>query len=458
MLQLRPYQLQAVNQMRTLMQQGCKSILYQGATGSGKTALTAHMLHTAASKGMRSLFIVHRRELIKQSTRAFALEGVRHGIISAGFTEDRRHLVQLGSIQTLIRRAQRMGAPKLIVWDEAHHLASDSWKKFYSYFPQSFSVGLTATPYRLDGRGLGEFFNELIEGPSVQSLIAAGYLSPYKLYAPMRVSTEGIHTKMGDFVRSELSSVMDKPSITGSAVEHYRRYCNEASAVVFAVSVQHSQHITAQFQAAGIKAAHVDGETPSEIRDKAIADFKSGDVKVLSNVELFGEGFDVPRLECAILLRPTQSLGLYLQQVGRALRPAPGKTTAIILDHVGNCERFGLPDEDRTWSLLGREGRRRKNDEASTSVRVCPKCFAAQIQGRTSCKFCGFVFETKAREIEEKEGELEEVKRVEARKEQGHADSLEDLTRLGIARGYKFPRRWAYYIFKSRQAKRLNHV
>ena len=377
MIQLRPYQLQAVNQMRTLMQKGCKSILYQGATGSGKTALTAHMLHTAQSKGMRSFFIVHRRELIKQSTNAFALEGLRHGIIAAGFFEDPRHLVQLAGIQTLSRRYRRGYSPRLIVWDECHHLAAGSWKALFEAYPQAYHIGLSATPERLDGQGLGTFFKEMIHGPSVQQLITDGYLSPYKLYAPMRVSTDGVHTKMGDFVRSELSSVMDKPSITGDAVEHYRRYCNAASAVVFAVSIQHSRHIDEKFLASGIKAAHVDGETPQEERDQTIEAFKSGDIKVPSNVELFGEGFDVPTIQAAILLRPTQSLGLYLQQVGRALRPAPGKATAIILDHVGNCERFGLPDEDRAWSLEGRDGRKRGGNSENTSVRVCPKCFAA---------------------------------------------------------------------------------
>lgn len=444
------------------MQQGCKTILIQSPTGSGKTALTAHMLHTAASKGMRSLFVVHRRELIKQSTNAFALEGLRHGIISAGFLEDRRHIVQLGSIQTLVRRAARFGPPKLVVWDECHHLAAGSWASLFKAWPDSFHVGLTATPERLDGQGLGSFFKEMIHGPSVQTLIEQGYLSPYKLYAPMKVNIGGVHTRMGDYVRSELSSAVDKPSITGDAVAHYKKYCSGKRAIVFAVSVQHSKHVVDKFRAEGINAEHVDGETPSDERDNAIRRFKEGNLTVLSNIELFGEGFDTPGIEAVILLRPTQSLGLYLQQIGRGLRPAEGKTETIILDHVGNCERFGLPDEDRSWTLLGRDKRNSKKDGVVSSIKTCPKCFACQVPGRPSCKFCGFIFETKPREVAEKEGELAEVDiqilRQKRAREQGGAESLEDLYRIGVERKYKFPRRWAQHVFQARQARKLGKV
>lgn len=459
MIQLRPYQLQAVNQMRTLMQQGCKSILYQGATGSGKTALTAHMLHTAASKGMRSFFIVHRRELIKQSTNAFALEELKHGIISAGFFEDKRHLVQLASIQTLARRAFRYAQPRLIIWDEVHHIAAGSWAKLFGSFRDAFHIGLTATPERLDGQGLSTYFKEMINGPSVQSLIEQGYLSPYKLYAPMTVNVDSVHTRMGDYVRTELAEKLDRPSITGDAVAHYKKYCYGKRAVVFCVSVAHSKHVVDQFLANGIQAAHVDGESNQEERDGAIKKFREGTIQVLSNVELFGEGFDVSSIEAAILLRPTQSLGLYLQQVGRALRPAQEKDHAIILDHVGNCQRFGLPDEDRSWSLAGRAERSHKKEGVATSVRICPSCFAAQVAGAPACKFCGFRYEVSGREITEKEGELSEVDLERIRRnrlrDQGHAESLTALIELGKQRRYKNPYYWAKMIFNARQARKI---
>jgi len=461
-IQLRPYQSKIIDETRALMQKGCRSILIQSPTGSGKTALTAHMLHTAAGKGMRSLFIVHRRELIKQSTRAFALEGLKHGIISAGFFEDRRYLVQLASVQTLARRLTRHHFPSLIVWDEAHHVAAKSWESIFKQFGRAYHIGLTATPERLDGRGLAGFFKEMIHGPSVQALIDSKFLSPYKLYAPMKINVGAVHTRMGDYVKSELSSIVDRPSITGDVLVHYRRFCAGKRAVIFCVSVAHSKHIAEQFNSAGIRAAHVDGETPQEERDGKIEDFRAGSIKVLANVDLFGEGFDVPAIEAAILLRPTQSLALYLQQVGRALRPSDGKDQAIILDHVGNYERFGLPDEERNWSLEGRSMRNREDKSNGISVKVCPRCFAAQIAGQPRCKFCGFVFEAKPREIDQRDGELGEVDiellRQKRASEQGHAETVEELTQIGIARGYRFPRRWAHHVFQARQAKKLGKV
>lgn len=459
---LRPYQSDIIARTRSLMQKGCRSILIQAPCGSGKTLLTTHMLHTAASRGMRSLFVVHRRELIKQSTRAFALEGVRHGIISAGFFEDRRPLVQLASVQTLARRFARYAEPSLIVWDEAHHLAAGSWSKIFSQYARAYHIGLTATPERLDGQGLGTYFREMIHGPSIQTLIEQGFLSPYKLYAPSTVSMAGIHTRMGDYEKRELNSVVDRPSITGNAIEHYKRLCLGRRAVVFCASLQHSRHVVEQFNAVGIRAAHIDGDTPQEERDAAIEAFKKGDIQVLSNVEIFGEGFDVPAIEAAILLRPTQSLGYYLQQVGRALRPSQGKSGALILDHVGNCTRHGLPDQDREWSLEGRSARNGKEGGAGVSVKICPHCFAAQVAGQLSCKFCGFIFEVQAREVPEKKGELSQIDieaaRIAARRAQGRAETLEELTAIGVARKYKFPRRWAYYVFKARQGRKLGQV
>lgn len=457
-LTLRPYQSDIVRQTRTLMLRGARSILIQSPTGSGKTALTAHMLATAAAKGMGSWFIVHRRELVRQSLRAFSQAGINPGVVATGFFEDDRRSVQIASIQTLARRYKRVRRPRLVVWDECHHIAAGSWSTIFNALPDAFHIGLTATPERLDGQGLGEFFQEMINGPSVSRLIEDGFLSPYKMFAPSGVSLAGIHTRMGDFVASELQAAVDKPTITGDAIKHYRRHSDGKRAVVFCVSVEHSKHVVTQFQAAGIPAAHVDGETDVSERDAAIRKFEAGTIKVLSNVELFGEGFDLPAIEAAILLRPTQSLGLYLQQVGRALRPSPGKDHAVILDHAGNCERHGLPDEDREWSLEGRDTRRKGSSDAGF-VRVCPKCFAAQIPGSAMCRYCAHVFEAKPRQVEQVEGDLQEIDpaiiRRERAKEQGKAQTLEQLTAIGIQRGYKHARRWAHHIFQARQAKRL---
>jgi len=439
------------------MQRGRRSILIQSPTGSGKTALTAHMLGASASKRMPSWFIVHRRELVKQSIRAFHKVGVYHGVISAGFAEDAKPLVQIASIQTLANRFQKLRRPKLIIWDECHHIAAGSWAKIFAAFPDAFHIGLTATPERLDGAGLGQWFTEMINGPSVSWLIENKYLSPYRLFTPTGVNLDGIHTRMGDFVKSELSAAVDKPTITGNAIREYTKRARGKRAVVFCVSVEHSKHVVSEFIAAGIKAEHVDGETDPQERDAAIRRFESGETLVLSNVELFGEGFDLPAIEVAILLRPTQSLSLHLQQVGRVLRPSPGKECALILDHAGNTERLGLPDEDRAWSLVGREQSRKSKTDQGPSVKICQKCFAAQFPGRQTCSYCGTPFELKPREVNEVEGDLVEVdpELIRRRQEQGKSQTLEELIELGRQRGYKRPHLWAKHIFNARQAKKL---
>lgn len=439
------------------MQSGVYSILIQSPTGSGKTLLTAHMLKTAAAKGLSSWFVVHRRELIKQSIRTFAEMSIDHGVVAAGFMEARRQAIQIASIQTLARRYAALKPPKLIVWDECHHIAAGSWAAIFQAFPKAFHIGLTATPERLDGKGLEKWFRVMVTGPSTADLIARGYLAPYKLFAPAGIDTSAIHTRMGDFAANELAEAADKPSITGDAIEHYKKHAAGKRAVVFCVSIKHSKHVVDQFNAAGISAAHVDGETETEERDNTIRRFERGEIKVVSNVELFGEGFDLPALEVAILLRPTQSLGLYLQQVGRALRPFPGKEAAIILDHAGNCQRHGLPCDEREWTLAGRADRKKKNGDPASSVRVCGKCFAAARIGATACSYCGTPFAIKSRQVEEKEGELEQVDPAtfKARKVQGSARTFDELVALGKERGYKRPYLWAKHVFNARQARTI---
>lgn len=456
-LKLRPYQEAIINSARDLMSRGVRKILIQAPTGSGKTALTASMLGTAAARGLDSWFIVHRRELVNQSTAAFDLAGVQHGIISSGFIPNHSKKVQVCSIGTLKNRYGILRKPRLIVWDECHHQSAGTWAKIFEAFPGAYHIGLTATPQRLDGSGLDKFYSAIVNGPSVSWLIDNGFLSKYKLYAPTNISVAGVHSRMGDFVKSELEALMDKPTITGCAIGEYMKRAKDKRAVVFAVSIEHSKHIAYQFCHNGIKAEHVDGETNIKDRDAAIARFRSGETKVLTNVDLFGEGFDLPAIECAILLRPTKSLGLYLQQVGRTLRPSPGKDCAIILDHVGNYERHGLPDDDREWTLSGRKKINKRQD--SVSVRVCPSCFAAQPMGGHLCMFCGFMFEVKKREIEIVDGDLVEVDHQALRKsrlvEVYTAKTMDDLVSLGRKRGYKNPYWWAKQVFNNRQRKKL---
>jgi superfamily II DNA or RNA helicase len=345
-----------------------------------------------------------------------------------------------------------------ILVHNCHHIAAKSWENIFNAYPNAFHIGLTATPERLDGKGLRKYFDEMIEGPTVEWLIENEFLAPYKLYAPGNVSMDGVGKQMGDYKRSDLISVVDKPRITGDAIREYRKVADGKRAVVFCVSVKHSQHVVDSFNAAGIPAVHLDGESHTAYRDDCLKRFQSGEIKILSNVDLFSEGFDVPALEVVIMLRPTQSLGMYLQQVGRALRPSPGKSEAIILDHVGNYERHGLPDQVRQWSLDGKAGRLGGNKAEGPAVKVCDNCFAAQPAYASECKYCGHGFAKAPREVEQVDGDLvevdpDEIRKKNERKIQGRARTFAELVELGKQRGYKKPYGWAKYIFNARQAK-----
>lgn len=451
-MNLRPYQAELVSSIRNEFVHGTRSVLVTSPTGSGKTLLTAYMLKEAAARGKRCWFVVHRRELVRQSLRAFGAIGLEAGVISSGFPEEPALLVQVVSIGTVARRLKQCKPPDLIVWDECHHSAAGAWQAVRAEYSGAFHVGLTATPQRLDGKGLDDYFSKMLHGPSVPWLIDNGFLSPFKYYAPAGIDVTGVKTSRGDYDRRGLSLAADKPTVTGSAVKHYLRLCPGKRAIAFAVGVQHSMHIASEFNAAGIPAAHLDGDTPSDERDRTLAKFAEGSILVLSNVELFGEGFDVPGIEACLLLRPTQSLALHLQQVGRALRPAPGKEYAVILDHAGNATRHGMPDEIRPWTLEAND----KKPSAKTQevrCRVCPRCFGAQRPGAKACPYCGAAFEPTKREIEQVEGELKEIKKIEAKKEVGRARTLDDLVAIGVARGYSSPKLWALHILRARRGR-----
>jgi DNA repair protein RadD len=462
---LRPYQSDSIEEARQLMKQGVKSILFQMATGAGKTVLTGFMLKTSADRGFPSLFIVHRRELVKQSIETFNNVGLEHGVIAQGFPENPRALVQIASVQTLARRLKYLRKPKVIAWDECHHAAAGTWTKIHEAYSDAYHMGLSATPCRLDGKGLNKYFQAMLKGPSIRWLIENGYLCDYRIYAPSTINVGNVHTQMGDYKKDELNAASDKPSITGSAIEEYKKLAMGKRAVVFCVSVEHSKHVVEQFNKQGILASHIDGETDNDMRDHILRRFRDGQIKILSNVELFGEGFDLPSLEVAILLRPTQSVGLYLQQVGRALRPSPGKSHAIILDHAGNCARHGLPDEERNWSLEGFKKDTAKK-ESQVKVKTCARCYGVQEPWRKLCKFCNETFAIQSREVEQKEGTLIEVdvEKIRANMEHHKHTSMnelwqcqtrEQLVAYAIKKGYKKPYGYAHMILQGRQKKKL---
>lgn len=457
MTELRDYQQDIVTQARQAFRAGERTVLIQLPTGGGKTVLGSFMVQGSSAKGLCCWWLVHRRELLNQASRTFYEMGIPHGFISGGRSSDPAQRVQIGSVQTVARRLDRLPPPDVIVFDEAHHLGAAQWQQIFEAYRDAKVIGLSATPWRLDGKGLGHWFSTMILGPSPADLMARGSLSNYRLFAPSTPDTSSVATQMGDFKKNDLSAVMDKPSITGDAVQHYRRLAPGKRAVAFACSIEHSLHVVEQFRGSGIAAEHVDGQMDHNERDAIISRFVAGQTLVLSNADLLGEGFDVPAIEAAILLRPTQSLSLHLQQVGRALRPAPGKTEAIILDHAGNSIRHGLPDDEREWTLDDREKRKKKGDEATVAVRQCVKCFRVYSPA-PHCPGCGYAPPTISREVEQKDGVLAEIDpaaiRAARKQEERRAGSVEELTQIGIKRGYKNPAGWARNYFAAREGAR----
>jgi superfamily II DNA or RNA helicase len=402
------------------------------------------------------MILVHRQELMAQCSRSLADIGVAHGLISAKRTADPTHHVQVASVQTLVRRLDHIQAPNLIIMDEAHHAMAGSWARVLSHYPQARVLGVTATPCRLDGGNLGDVFDELIIGPQVSELMAAGYLCPVSYYAPSTVDLAGVHTVAGDYNRKELNERVDKPTITGDAIAHYRKLAHGLPCVVFCASVAHAENVCAQYVSAGYQARVLEGTMTDAARADAVAALADGRITHLVTVDIVSEGFDLPVVTVCQMLRATQSLGLYLQQLGRVMRIHPGKKRAIVLDHVGNVMRHGFAEDHRDWSLEGSVRRGRGSKDAGPKYRQCPQCYAVHPPAPT-CPQCGYAHAIEDRTPDQVAGELEELKadmmRREARREQGRAQTLDDLIAVGRARGMKNPYGWARHVFRARLAR-----
>lgn len=507
-VQLRPYQLTIADDVRAAYRQGFKCPLVVASTGLGKTVIFSYITHGASQRGNPVLLSAHRKEIIRQISMSLAKFGIEHQVIAppklirqiqvAHYKAFDRIFVKsdsavmVGSVQTIVSRFEQIDATinraqaqatkplkLLIVMDEGHHVTENTqWGRVMDrYHGQFKGLGLivTATPERLDGRGLGVghggYADTLIEGPPMKWAIENDYLSPYDVFtSAKKVDTAGVGMRMGDFIAQQLEQAADKPTITGDAIEHYRRRANNMRAVVFCVSVRHSMHVAEMFNAAGIPAAHIDGEVDDDVRDQAIMDFADGKITVLTQVNLVSEGFDLGSIaqkdvtiDCVIDLAPTESLVNFMQRGGRMLRPRPGKC-AVYLDHAGNFMRHGMLEEDRAWSL---EGRKKAKRSASTDdepgidrLSTCPQCFSIHLPAPVCPGTlpigtpCLYEYPVQYREIKEEAGELvkitaeqlDEIRRVK-RVMQGKAQSLDQLMAQGISR----PR--AMKIIQAREVK-----
>ena len=439
---LRPYQQQLIDDVGYEYSEGRRRVCAVAPCGAGKTIMTAWMARGTALSGRRAIFMVHRQELIEQTSATFTAMGIRHGLIAAGAAKEYDLPVQIASVQTLIHRLSQVQAPDLLICDECHHIVANTYRKIVDQFSSSYVLGVTATPERIGGQGLGEIFQSLVLGPSAADLIAAGNLTKYDYYAPpTKFDPAAAHVRFGEYVKNDLLSQMDDADVIGDIVTNYKNLADGKRAICYCINRAHSEHVAASFRAAGIPALHIDGETHKAVRARAIEDFRTGRLQILCNAELLGEGFDVPAMEAVILARPTASLTLYIQQSMRPLRPDPNnpEKRAVIIDHVGNVFRHGMPDEEREWSL---ETKKRK--PRATAIKVCPACYTAVPSTARTCP-CGHVFAAapEERKITETDGTLkkiEAIQRKERRQEVGRARSVSDLTAIALRRGYSL--RW----------------
>ena len=452
MTNLRPYQTQLLDQIRQSMRSH-RRVCAVMPTGAGKSVVIAAIIHAAAAKGRRVLLLAHRRRLINQLSRTVGSWGIEHDVIVPG-RHQRGYAIAVGSVQTVVRRLDKLLPPDLIIIDEAHHLTRDNqWGQVVGHWPNAYLIGKTASPQRLDGRGLGEVFDDLVIGPTPQWLTDEGFLARARIFCPpTAMDTSKLRKVRGEFDMREAAAALEQAKIHGDAVEHYLKIVAPGTALVSCVSVEFADAMAARFNAAGITAKAITGGCSEDDQEQIFDNLGKGIIKVVTYCEMLSEGVDVPSINAAILLRPTASVTMYLQQVGRCLRPKADGSAAIILDHVGNVERHGLPTEERNWTLEGRDKRKR---DAAPSVRMCPRCFAANATTAQVCSECGHEFTTEARELPETAGELVEITAELRRKraEVGGARSMEDLLRLERQRGYKPG--WAKHIMAARQARRV---
>ena len=360
--------------------------------------------------------LTHRREILRQTSLKIAFD---HGLIQAGLNVDLEYPVQVASIQTLWARCMRtskipLPPADIIIIDEAHHIAARTWRVILEAYPNAKRIGLTATPCRSDGRGLGNYFDELILGPQIPELIALKYLVPTTYYAPVEPDLRGVETRQGDYAINQLAARMNREDLVGDIVANWHKHSQRCKTLVFAVDVAHSVHIKDEFTRAGVRAEHVDGSTPKTERDAILTRLASGETELVSNCMVLTEGFDLPAIGCIVLARPTKQLGLFRQMAGRGLRPAEGKSRLILIDHAGAVFRHGLLEDPVEWTLdvtqrADNPTHEARSKSALSKLVECSQCHALR-KGGEACPHCGFMPKRRAEAIVFAEVELAQVR------------------------------------------------
>lgn len=426
-LVLRDYQIDIVDKTRNALKDGFKAPLIVLPCGAGKTAVFAWMASQSQANGKIVWFLVHRQELLNQTEETFKKFDI---------PTDK---ILIGMVQTVANHLEKYPKPDIIVFDEAHFSAAKTWGKIIEAYPEAYRIGLTATPCRLDGKPLGEIYDKMIVGISTEELIETGKLSKYKYMSVPLINTKKMRTTAGDYNIADIEKEF-KPTVYADVIKTYKQQADGKKSICYCPTIEISERTAEEFNQAGIHAVHFDGTTPKKQREQIISDFRAGEIKILCNVDLISVGFDVPDCECCILLRPTQSVALFIQQSMRALRPLPGKV-AVILDHVANYQRHGLPDMARDWSLDKKIDKKGVQKVVETIIVTCENCYQVyeKTKGKTEpCPFCGFITEKQQRQMDyEKQIELQEITKTEKIKAWWQCKSMDELHEVAKQKGYK---------------------
>ena len=410
-MQLRDYQIEVLDHLRTSLKQGAKAPLLVLPTGAGKTVIFSELAKDFVAQDKNVLILVHRRELVKQACEKLDLIDVDYGVIASGFDSNEDSSLQVASVYTLWRRIaanKDTFVPDVIIFDEAHHIAAGTWTTIIDKYKTALRVGVTATPIRLDNRPLGKFFDRLINGVQVNHLVSKGYLCDHKVFAgAVLPDLSKLKERRGDYQAKDLREVMDQPVIIGDAVYQYKKHLSNKPAIAFCVDIAHATKVLQQFKKEGVKAELLTGSMKLDERDNVLNRLRSHKTHVVVSVDVISEGTDLPCVSGAILLRPTKSQALYMQQVGRILRPEKDKT-AIVLDHVGNTYRHDFIDIERSWKLeFDHEEIKKLPKPVFITCKNCGFVYKPQ----KSCPNCGLKVSKK--ELLAIEGELKELKRQE---------------------------------------------
>lgn len=436
---LRDYQLTAIANVQQAFMQKIKKVLLHSATGSGKTAIFCEVIKQVHKKGTKALVVVAGRMLVDQASKRLEREDVPHGVIMAGHWRNRpSESIQVCSIDTLNRRQITELSPGFIVIDEAHQATSQRYHRLIGKFPEAYYMCVTATPYCKDS--LEHVAQKIIKVISMKELIEQGYLVPPRYYAPSIPDLCGVKTKNDDYDIQQLDDILNKSNPIGDVVSSWKKLAENRSTLLFAVSVNHSERIAATFRWAGISAEHVDAETPEDERAALIKKLVSGEVKILSNVGIFCTGVDIPEVSCVVMVRPTKSYTLFIQQAGRGTRPATNKKDFILIDHAGNLFRHGCIMDEREGWLCAVPKNKMKDFEKIPNLANCPKCFAVYNLNCATCPSCGEENLKKAKKLEPIQAEITEPDKEHLR----IIGRRNELKGIAKRRGYK--NGWVYHM------------